>query len=140
RPWGREAPRFALPRSRGKPVCCMTDDVSNDPSGARPDDHAPPAARSRSLSELLVALLDSSPSLIFLKDTSYRYLFVNRRFAEANARTADELIGQTDAFIMPPRAAAQVRADEAKVLETRTAYVYEEEVELHTALGHYSTI
>jgi rsbT co-antagonist protein RsbR len=117
------------------------DDRQHDLTGAPPPaDARPPGGHARSLGELLVALLDSSPSLIFLKDTSYRYIYANRKFAEMNNMSYAELIGKTDESFFPPESAAQLRADEAKVLRTRTAYAYEEAVRSHARLGYYSTV
>lgn len=109
---------------------------STDPPKPGPAPSVGPPA----LLEHLLSLLDSSPNLIFLKDTEYRYLYVNRHFQEGSGKRTEELIGHTDAVFMPPETVAQIRADEARVLETRTAYAYEEEVRTTERLGYYSTV
>lgn len=47
-------------------------------------------------SELLLRTLDNVADPIFVKDTKFRYVFVNRAFAEMLGRSAEEVIGGTD--------------------------------------------
>jgi len=45
----------------------------------------------------LEIMLDSSPAMIFYKDTQQRYMRVNRKFAEGLGVSVDEIIGKTTA-------------------------------------------
>lgn len=90
--------------------------------------------------EQVYALVNSASSLIYLKDTEYRYLFVNRRFERDSKISNADMFGKTDDMIMPPEFVEQVRADEVKVLESREAHAYEEEVVTPMGRRHFSVI
>ncbi len=112
----------------------------SDPSAPR---GAAPSARvpdRQAALEGVLALVNSAPSIFFLKDTEYRYIFVNRRFEEDSGKSNAEMYGQTDAVIMPPEYVAQVHADEVKVMEQRTVLAYEENVVTPKGSRHFSAV
>ncbi|MFY0538250.1 PAS domain-containing protein [Nannocystis pusilla] len=78
--------------------------------------------------ERVMALVNSSPSLVYLKDTEFRYTFINRTFGRDSNKTLADMYGRGDEVIMPPEFVAQVRADEIKVMESGEPLAYEEEV------------
>jgi PAS domain S-box-containing protein len=51
--------------------------------------------------EVRLALLESLPFAVFVKDLSFRYLYVNELFLELAGRDATEILGRTDADFMP---------------------------------------
>jgi PAS domain-containing protein len=59
------------------------------------------AAELRESQARLQAILDHSPTLIFLKDTEGRYLLVNRQFETAFHLASKDIVGKTDAEIFP---------------------------------------
>jgi PAS domain S-box-containing protein len=74
------------------------------------------------------AVLDAAPAPVYAKDTEGRYLFVNRRFEDVLSIRAEDAIGRTDYDVMPPDAAAAVRASDKRVLATGRQIEIEEEV------------
>jgi rsbT co-antagonist protein RsbR len=84
--------------------------------------------------------VNSAPSIIFLKDTSYRYLFVNRQFERISGKTQEDLYGNQDDLIMAPESVVKVHADEVRVMETRTVLTYEEQVVTLGGPRFFSTI
>ncbi|HWF61176.1 MAG TPA: PAS domain S-box protein [Nitrospira sp.] len=72
------------------------------------------------------AIMDNSPTLMFLKDVEGRYLLVNRRFEEVFHLMSRDLIGKTDEEIFPAAQAEAFRADDRKVLEGGAPMKFEE--------------
>lgn len=90
--------------------------------------------------ERVMALVNSSPSLVYLKDTEFRYTFINRTFGRDSNKTLADMYGRGDEVIMPPEFVAQVRADELKVMESGVPLAYEEEVVTPKGRRHFSTV
>jgi rsbT co-antagonist protein RsbR len=114
---------------------------------ASDDFSGPPAADGRSASadpqatlEQVLSLVNSAPIVIYLKDTNYRYLFLNHTFAAACGKSSAEMFGQTDDSFMPPDDVKKIRADEEQVLTARTVLAYEEEVTTPEGRRHFATI
>jgi PAS domain-containing protein len=57
----------------------------------------PAQPQAQEANALLEIPLDDSPALVWIKDSSGRYLRANRRHAELLGRTAEKLLGKTDA-------------------------------------------
>ena len=76
----------------------------------------------------LRAVLDHSPSVIFLKDRAGRYLLVNRRFEVLNRIALNQAIGKTAEDIYDPKTAEVFRANDRMVLERGTPFEIEEVV------------
>mgnify|MGYP000546896804 CR=1 FL=1 len=74
----------------------------------------------------LRAILDNSPSLIFLKDLDGRYLRVNREFTTVFRLTSEEMLGRTDRDIFPPEQAAIFQMNDEKVLQGGMPLLFEE--------------
>jgi len=71
-------------------------------------------------------ILDRSPAAIFLKDLDGRYMFVNRRCQEVVRKTRQEMIGHSDAELLPRPMAEMFGAHDRKVMETGAALDFEE--------------
>lgn len=86
----------------------------------------------------LQAILDHSPNLVFVKDPSGRYLFVNRRFEDVFHRTREEVINKTDDELFAPTQAAVFRTNDRKVLDAGVPLEFEEVARhddgLHTSI------
>ncbi len=68
---------------------------------------------------LLRTLIDSMPDAIYIKDAGLRFLLANRATWERfGFRSADELIGKTDADLFPPERAHPLLAEERLILES----------------------
>lgn len=76
--------------------------------------------------ELLRAIIDNSMSAIYVKDTTGRYLLVNREWERLLGVERDRAIGQLDVDILPPSVAEQVRANDLEVIKSRKPLEFEE--------------
>jgi rsbT co-antagonist protein RsbR len=113
---------------------------SDDSSGTSAPEPQARAQTQHATLEGVLALVNSAPSIIFLKDTSYRYLFVNRQFERISGKTQEDLYGNQDDLIMAPESVVKVHADEVRVMETRTVLTYEEQVVTLGGPRFFSTI
>jgi PAS domain S-box-containing protein len=76
---------------------------------------------------LLRAIGNCSPDLIYAKDAEGRLLFANPAILAMLGKTADEVIGRTDAdWHHDPQQAAAVMANDRRIMETGCAEVVEE--------------
>jgi len=87
----------------------------------------------------LEAILNNSPTLIFLKDIEGRYLLVNREFEKVFHLTGQDILGKTDAEIFSPMQASVFRANDIKVLQAN-APLQCEEMALHDDGPHTSIV
>jgi PAS domain S-box-containing protein len=74
----------------------------------------------------LIDILDHSPAAIFLKDLDGRYLFANRCWQSLMGRERSEVVGKTDAELLPPRIAQALLANDRQVLEGGRSLEFEE--------------
>jgi PAS domain S-box-containing protein len=87
----------------------------------------------------LQAMLDHSPSLIFLKDLEGRYLEVNQQFERSFQLSRRDIIGKTDHDIFPTEQAAAFHANDLKVLEAGRSLEFEE-VAVYGGVLHTSIV
>ncbi len=84
------------------------------------------------------SVLDASPSIVFIKDTAGRYVYVNPQFERLCSLSASEIPGKTDAEIFPAAQAEAFAANDRKVLEAGAPMEFEEvasqEDGLHTSV------
>src|SRR5205814_554631 len=78
--------------------------------------------------ELLQAIIDNSPAVIYVKDLEGRYLLVNRRYENIFALARDAILGKMDRDIFPPAAAEAFRAMDLRVAAAGQALTEEETV------------
>lgn len=76
--------------------------------------------------EQLQAILDNTTSVVYLKDTSFRYAFINRQFEKIFRLTRDRIIGRTDYEIFPKEDADKFRSNDRRVLEAKTPLEFDE--------------
>jgi PAS domain S-box-containing protein len=97
-------------------------------------------AQLRSSQHQLNALMENSPSAIFMKDAQGRYLTVNRQFAEMHNRTREHFVGRSDLDIFPPEVAARLRLSDTRVLSSGKPIELEDSLALsngtHTSIVH----
>jgi PAS domain S-box-containing protein len=74
----------------------------------------------------LQAIADSSPSLIFLKDTQGHYVLVNKGVERAVGTTREQIIGKSDEDLFAPHQAEVFRANDLEVLNTGAALQFEQ--------------
>ena len=80
----------------------------------------------RATLEMLQAIMDNSPAIIYLKDIEGRYLLANRRYATFFNIDQEMIIGKTDYDIFPEAVAEAFQSNDRTVLETGTAQAWEE--------------
>jgi formate hydrogenlyase transcriptional activator len=84
------------------------------------------------------SILDSSPSIIFIKDTEGRYVYVNPQFRKLCDLPGHLIIGKTDGEIFPPSQAEAFHFNDLKVLQAGAPLEFEEvarhEDGLHTSV------
>ena len=76
--------------------------------------------------EMLQAIIDNSPAIIYLKDVEGRYLLTNRRYATFFNIDQEMIIGKTDYDIFPEAVAETFQTNDRTVLETGLAQSWEE--------------
>jgi diguanylate cyclase (GGDEF)-like protein/PAS domain S-box-containing protein len=87
-------------------------------------------ADSAALGGALFEMLDRVDVLLALKDAAQgRYVHVNQRMADLLGRPADELVGLTDAELLPPGPAAVFRSAEQAALAQTSATLSEHRLE-----------
>ncbi len=85
-------------------------------------------AELRQQTRYLRTLINTLPMLVWLKDTSHRYLAVNQAEAEACGRSVEEMVGKSDQELWPPELAGPYHASDAEVIATRQRATVEEAV------------
>lgn len=91
--------------------------------------------------KMLKSVIDSIPSLIWMKDENGRYLFTNRAFNEFNAFLNQDLVGKTD-YDLWPKDQADKFTDEDTLVNTCDYPLDKIDTILHPTLGqkYYHTI
>jgi PAS domain S-box-containing protein len=79
----------------------------------------------------LQAILDGSPSIIFVKDLEGRYQLVNRAFCQVWQKRPEEVLGRTDGELTAsPELAAQWKENDRQVLERQEPVIAEERADV----------
>lgn len=94
----------------------------------------------RQSQELLQRFIVHSPAVVYVVDTSGRFLLVNHQFEIAVKRGQEEILGKTDADLFPPEVAQQARAKDLEVLQTGEPVTYEQAIPLVDGLHIYLSI
>ena len=81
----------------------------------------------RQSQHLLNAVLENSPSIIYVKDTQGRYILVNRRAEQLLGRSRAEVLGRTDAELFTPEAASEVSERDRLILSQGEPQDFEEQ-------------
>ena len=76
--------------------------------------------------QLLQAIMDHAPAVIYAKDTQGRYLLANQAFCDVVGVTHAQTIGHTDADLVPPEVARQFMDNDREVLAGLCAQQQEE--------------
>lgn len=80
------------------------------------------------LEESCQVFLDSTDDMVFLKDSSLRYIYINKANAEFFCKSPEEIIGKDDYQLMPPEAAEKCRSTDLMALNSEGIFVHEETV------------
>lgn len=88
----------------------------------------------------LSAIIENQPGMIWLKDTKSRFLAVNQKFADScGIHKPEDLTGKNDFDIWPAELAEAYRADDLRVIETRTPSVVQEYINIDGELFWFET-
>ena len=91
--------------------------------------------------ELLDALVDNVDALIYMKDANRRFLYANRRTAEAFGRPVEEIVGRLDSELMPAEAADRFWQQDQEILATGQRRACEESLtDANGQLRHYWSV
>ena len=80
----------------------------------------------RESEEKLQAILNNSPSIIYLKDLEGRFILMNEPFEKEFQISRNKLIGKSMHEVFPKEAADEYLKNDKKVIETEKALIYEE--------------
>src|SRR3989304_8095386 len=80
----------------------------------------------RDSEEKLRAILDNTPSVVYIKDFQGRFIFINRQFANLFHIKRDELKGKTPHDCFPKEIADTHLANDRKVFESKMSMEFEE--------------
>ena len=89
-----------------------------------PRKHAEQALRDSR--ELLQAVLDNSPAVVYIKDARGRYLLINHKFEQLFKITRQEMTGRTDPELFSAQFAEAFQTNDRKVMEARAPIEFEE--------------
>ena len=76
--------------------------------------------------QFLQDMADNTTAVIYVKEASGRYIFVNRRYEQIFGLKADQIIGFTDHQIFPRHFADNFRNNDVEVLERNSTVEFEE--------------
>ncbi|OPY06138.1 MAG: Sporulation kinase E [Syntrophaceae bacterium PtaB.Bin038] len=85
------------------------------------------AEKIRRSEELLRTFVDSSKDHIFLKDEQGRFVLVNRSVRQYVGRSEGDILGRTDAELLPPALAERSRRSDRRVIEAGAALTFHEQ-------------
>jgi PAS domain S-box-containing protein len=86
------------------------------------------------------AILNYSPSCIFAKDRQGRYFLANKALCEFAGRDVANFCGRTDAEVFSPEVGVQFAADDAQILASGNARIYEESFPHGDAIRTFLTV
>jgi len=87
------------------------------------------------------SLVENLPLSITRKDLDGRFIFANQRFCLRHGKTLEEILGKTDAELLPPELVALRREADLKVIETReTVEMVEERVQADGEIRYIQAI
>ncbi|XXX79566.1 AAA family ATPase [Sorangium sp. So ce134] len=84
--------------------------------------------------EMLQAIVDNSAASVYVKDHEGRYLLANRHVAALLGVPGEQILGKTDAELLPPPVAATLREHDRQVLEAGAPMEWEETVPFASGL------
>lgn len=90
--------------------------------------------------ELLQAVTENTPAVIYIKDLEGRYLMINPRFAEIFRLDAAAVVGRTDHELFPKEAADAFRAMDKRVAQADRALSEEETAPHHDGMHSYISV
>lgn len=88
----------------------------------------------------LRAILETTASIIYLKDLDGRYLLANREYLESLQLTEIEIIGKSDRDLFPPAIADSLIAHDRQVIASQSVLKFEEQTLIDSQVRTYISI
>lgn len=89
---------------------------------------------------LLEGIIESSGSMIYIKDLRGRYLRVNRCWSDITGISADSVIGKTDTDLWDSATARQLMEQDQAMIQCPDVKQFEESFEYPSGMRHYITV
>lgn len=86
---------------------------------------------------LLNTVIDTTQDAVFVKDLKGRYLLMNLPGALLFNKLPEEIIGQDDAHLFPPEVAAQIQANDQRIIAFKTCQILEESIFIQGEMRTY---
>jgi PAS domain S-box-containing protein len=90
--------------------------------------------------QLLQAMSDYSPAIIYIKDVQGRYLLANRGFSELFQVNGETIVGKTDQDIFPRETAGAFQATDRRVVENNLTLTDENVIEREDGPHTYRSV
>jgi two-component system NarL family sensor kinase len=87
--------------------------------------------------ELLLSIIDNSPSMVFVKDLSGRYKLANKQYEKLFHVKKEEIQGKTDYDIFPSEVAESERHSDLEVVRHRKPMNFERELPVNNHWRYY---
>ncbi len=87
--------------------------------------------------EYLKRLLNNLPALVAIKDSNFRYRYVNSNFAKLTGLSSKDLIGKTDFDFCSPEDATKFREMDTKIIQHNITISTEEQYTDSKGITHY---
>ncbi len=88
----------------------------------------------------LQAILDNSPALIYVKDRTGHYQFVNQAWCNLFQTVNDNVKGKTDLELFPEETARQFMRNDQLVMQSDTQLTLEEQLPMNEEIRYYHSI
>lgn len=85
-------------------------------------------------------IMDFSPAAIYITDLDGRYMFLNKKVADINKLSHDEMIGKTLHDILTDDVADEIRKNDVEVITSLKTMRYEETIPAGDGLHYYLSI
>jgi len=80
---------------------------------------------------LLLTIIDSTPTALFVKDLQGRYMMLNAAVASIIGKSVDEIIGRDDSELFPPEIADNIRRNDLQIMTAGETQSLEEELSVN---------
>ena len=94
----------------------------------------------KELAMQLQAILDNSPALIYVKDRTGRYQFVNQAWCRLFQTSNDNVKGKTDRELFPEEVAHQFMTNDQRVMTSDRQLTLEEQLPVDEEIRYYHSI
>lgn len=93
----------------------------------------------RTTLNLVQAVVEQNPDIVFLKDAQGAYLLANPAAAALFGRPREEILGRDDRALFPPEEAARIMERDRAIMEKRRPETYEETLTIGDSLAVLET-